>query len=115
MGVVVVQNMVLNAVGERGLLSGKLCRSTDYRSFTLAIQRAYIIANGAAGSVITACDHRGQAVNEMELGSLSNLDGNIRDRYSGDEFGYARSNALGFIPTAIHVSNKILSRVVGSA
>jgi hypothetical protein len=51
----------------------------------------------------------------MELGSLSNLDGNIRDRYSGDEFGYARSNALGFIPTAIHASNKILSRVVGSA
>src|SRR5437870_5532523 len=68
-----------------------------------------------AASYFDSGDVCGQAVNEMELGSLSNLDGNIRDRYSGDEFGYARSNALGFIQTAIHASNKILSRVVGSA
>src|SRR4249919_3666299 len=105
--------MALNAVGERGLLNGKLCRSTDYCSFTLTIQRAYIIPNGAAGAVIATGNHCGQAVDEMELGRLSNLDRNIRDRHSGDEFGYAPSNALRFTPIVIHLSSKILSRVVG--
>ena len=96
--------MALNAVGERGLLSGKLCYSTDYRSFALAIQRVYLIPNGAAGSVIATGNHCGQAVNEMELGRLSNLDRNIRDGCSGDEFGYVPSNAPGFTPIVVHVS-----------
>jgi hypothetical protein len=87
--------MALNAVCQRGMLGGKLSPGTDYRSFPLTPQPADIIANGAAGSIICASDHRGHAVNEMKLGSLGNFERNIRDPYSGDEFGCARSKTFG--------------------
>jgi hypothetical protein len=103
--------MALNAVCERGMLSRKLFRSPDYCSFASAIQAANVLANNAAGTVTTTCDHCGQAVNDMELGGFSNVDRNIRKLYSRDEFGYARGNALGIIPIAIHAGNKFLSRV----
>src|SRR5713226_692913 len=114
LGVVVVKNMTLDAVGQRGMLSGKFSLSPDYCSFALAIEPAYITPDRATGSVVSTRDHRAQAVDQMEFASLSNFERNVRQSYSRDEFGYARDNALGFTSKANHAGSKFLSRVVVS-